>query len=937
MTAREARRTISAMASRHEKGTNGVVRVELLGAFHVKRGAQEIRLVTRKIESLLAFLVLHPGEHTREKLAALFWGEVSDEQARGSLRKALTHLRAALGDEIVLADRQVVQLNPDAPLTADVREFNDLVAVREWGTLERLNESSAALARLYLGELGAGLYDDWLIPLRQDYESRYVETLLRLTQEYRSKSEYRQAIQQAERIFKVEPANEPAHQHLIFCYIGLGDRLAAIRQYEECVRALTSELGVEPSAETSSLYRWIQQSTGKYGAREALVTNLPVPLSSFVGRESETANVSRYLNDSIRLVTLTGPGGSGKTRLAIQTATDLICSGAGTGGTAAEFPDGVWWVELASISDRELISQQIAQTLGVRENPQEPLLMTLTAFLEPKRMLLILDNCEHVLEAAAETAQMLLERCAGLTIMATSREALRITGEQVYPVPSLSVPRRDAYSYPDLLRGYEGIRLFVERAQAVNPIFVLDDANAAIVAQICARLDGIPLALELAASRTRVLSVQEIAARLDARFDLLKDANRAAPPRHQTLRAVLDWSCELLNATERVFLQRLAVFAGGFTLASAEALMVESDAGKVLDTLTHLVDKSLVSVTLQSNVARYGMLETIREYAFEMLKASDEQQRIRMRHLEVVLDVARRAERELRGPRQMEWLERLDSELDNIRAALEWSVTAAPDLGLEIAGRLEWFWNLRGHWNEGASWLERVSEAADRETLAVARGLVAAGNLKYWGDQDYAGARTVLERAIAIYESRSDSIEWDTRYAHSLLGATLINLDEPAAARRSLEIALEFTDREGTDWKWVAAWAWLFLGWINEPPEAARENMETSVAMFRELGDLIQLPVAPAHLAWLNMAQGDYAAAERHAEEGMALTVAAGDALGIGWYHKLFGDLAQYQQKLASALAHYQAALEQFQRVGNRAGMNEVRAWLVQLQESGPP
>jgi predicted ATPase/DNA-binding SARP family transcriptional activator len=899
------------------------LRLSLLGSFRLERATDGlIRLPTRKIESLLAFLVLHPEPHSREKLAALLWGEVSDGQARGSLRKALTLVRAALGNDIILADRQGVQLNPDFDLVCDTREFEHLLEIREFTTLDAMNTFSQQLETLYRGELLADLYDDWIFSLREEYHTRFVNALLTLTQGYRSQSEYARAIELARRVLDVDPANERAHQHIMFCYVGLGDRYAALKQYEECIAALEQELAVEPSPETQALAQWIQQFSGERPASEALATNLPIPVSSFIGRQRETTALKHFLTSNARLVTLTGPGGSGKTRLAVQTAMDLVDT----------FPDGVWWVELASLSDSVHVTNQVAKTLGVHETSQEPLVQSLNLFLQSRSLLLILDNCEHVLETSAQLAHELLSHSPQVKIMATSREALRIAGEQVYPVPTLNVPRHDALSYPDLLREFEGIRLFVERAQAIQPTFRLTEQNAYAVAQICARLDGIPLALELAASRANILSPHEIAARLDARFDLLKDANRAAPLRHQTLRAVLDWSCELLSTDERILFRRMSVFAGGCTLDALQKVIGDVDANSILGTLTHLVDKSLVVTTSQGTTTRYGMLETIRAYARDMLDNSEDSNIVRARHLTWFVQLAEYAQVQLRGRTQEQWLARLDAELDNLRAALDWAIAHDVEQGFHLGGALEWFWGLRGHWSEGAVWLAHLLAAAKERTAGRARALVAASNLKYWGEQEYAAAHILLAESIEIYRALGQEDTWNLGYALALDGGALSNLEDNDAARAALQESLDLSEPLGEAGKWIGAWALLFLAWVEQDIALRSSHLKTSVTYFRELQDLAQLQVALAHLAWCYLSQKNFAGAEAAAQEAFTLTQQIGDTLGMAWIQKLFGDCASAQGDYLRAAALYQTAFEQFERLGNQSGMRDAQNSLERVQ-----
>jgi len=903
------------------------VRLCLFGDLEIARGEDKIRLPTRKAEHLLAYLALFPKAHDREHLAALFWGDVPDEQARGSLRKALTALRAACGADVVVADRLTVRLNPDYPLWIDAAEFERRVAPRP--PADALpNAEQLATLDLYRGDLLPDFYDDWITPLREHYRAAFLERALALAATLRARSEYTHAVALAQRALAADRANERAHQHLMFCYLALGRRSEALQQYEICKRALWEELAVAPSRETTALYRWIGQDTQARPAAEALLTNLPIPFSSFVGREEETAAIKRLLGAGgdvasgppIRLLTLTGPGGSGKTRLAIQAATDLLDA----------FPDGVWWVELAALSDGALAPQAVAKALGVRESPGEPLTDLLVAFLRPRRPLLVLDNCEHLVTACAVLAGTLLGHCPHLAILATSRQALGLPGEHTLPVPTLPVPRYGRWALVESLLNFEGVRLFVERATAVNPHFALTETNAPAVMQICARLDGIPLALELAAMWVKTLSVEEVAARLDDRFNLLMLGSRAAPPRHQTLRGVLDWSYNLLTAPEQAMLRRLAVFAGGWSAAAAEAVAAGAGDPAALPLLARLVDQSLVVAQPEPGPARFDMLETIRHYARERLRAAGEAAVVHGRHLDYTLRLAEAAERGLRGPAQGDWLARLDLELDNVRAALEWAADNDISRGLRLAGALLWYWNLRGHWQEGPAWLSRLlTVGSPASAPARAKALVAAASLAFWGSNDYAAAREWLTEAVALTRAASPADPWSLGDALALYGATLVEAGEAVAARSALDEALAIGEALGDDGRWVRAWAMMALGDLAGDPTQKRADYETSAALFRAMGDRAQLPVVLARLAWFHMGQRDLAAAEACAHESYALTEAIGDVMGAAWMLKLRGDLALSRADYTLAARHYQDALERFRALGSQDGIADALGGLA--------
>ncbi|MBI4671532.1 MAG: hypothetical protein HY741_07680 [Chloroflexi bacterium] len=639
----------------------------LLGTFLLQQGNKQVRLPRRKVEALLAYLVLHPQAHSREQLAALLWGEASDELARTSLRTALGVLRKHVHPEIVVTDRTTLQLNPQFALWVDVhqleRAHREAIVLGHHVSSEELH----AQCDLYRGELLTEFYEDWIPPLREQYRIQHLDLLLLWVQQLRASSEYTPAIHVAQRVLTMDPANERAFQHLMFCHIAQGDRQAAFNAYTQCVRALREELDVAPMAETTALADWITQSAPAGAATAARITNLAMPLSSFVGRQREMVTRKETIQRA-RLVTLTGAGGSGKTRLAVQAGTDLIDA----------FHDGVWWVELAALNDATQAPSALAKALGVHEQPERTLTETLVDWLGARKLLLILDNCEHVIGACAELAEKILSACAGVKILATSREALRLTGEQVWNVPTLAVPDANSTTLTELLMSYEAIRLFVERARVVKPDFGLTDQNAFPVVKICQRLDGIPLALELAAARVNVLSPEELAARLRDRFTLLTSGQRTVLPRQQTLRALIDWSFDLLSPPERTLFWRLGVFSGGRTLAAMEAVCAGDGIApeQVLDLLSRLVSKSLLYTAEKNSETRYSFLDSIKQYAREKLRDSGESDALKNRHLAYYQELAEQAQVELAGPQQAHWMRRLELDHYNLRNALEWAYTA---------------------------------------------------------------------------------------------------------------------------------------------------------------------------------------------------------------------------------------------------------------------
>jgi predicted ATPase/DNA-binding CsgD family transcriptional regulator len=497
-------------------------------------------------------------------------------------------------------------------------------------------------------------------------------------------------------------------------------------------------------------------TTSRAHAAEHVPGTLALELSSFVGREREIAQLEKLLAQGAQLLTLTGPGGTGKTRLALEAAAEVV----------GRFEDGVWWVELAPISDPDLVPQAVARVLNVHESPGRPLADAIADDLGELEILLVLDNCEHLVEACARLADVLLHACPELGILATSRELLGIAGERNFPVPPLSVPGPERLPAFGSLVEYEAIGLFVERVRAVVAGFELTEHNAPAVVRLCRRLDGMPLAIELAAARVKVLSVEQISSRLEDSFNLLTGGSRTAMARQRTLRAAIDWSHDLLSEEEKVLFRRLSVFSGGFTLEGAESVCAGEDIEpeEVLGVLTELVAKSLVMVSEREAVARYRLLETVGQYATEKLEESGEAEQVRERHARYYLALAEEAEKELREQRV--WLGRLEAEHANFRAALGWALAAEDaegsageraQLGSRLAAALAQgkFWNAYGP-SEGLRWLERgLTSSAAASSPVRAKALKEAGWIATH-QGDYEKAVALLEEGMALFQEVED-------------------------------------------------------------------------------------------------------------------------------------------------------------------------------------
>ncbi|MDR7419698.1 MAG: tetratricopeptide repeat protein [Armatimonadota bacterium] len=647
------------------------------------------------------------------------------------------------------------------------------------------------------------------------------------------------------------------------------------------------------------------------------ITNLPaLQLTSFIGREREIEEIKRLLAAS-QVVTLTGAGGSGKTRLALQVGADLL----------ERFAKGVWLVELTPLADPGLVAQTVASVFGVREVPERPLLDTLVDYLRTRELLLILDNCEHLVEEAARVAASLVRYCPRLRVLTTSREALGINGEVAYRVPPLTRPSLQAGTSPDDLMRSEAARLFIERAVASNPRFVATEANAPAIAQVVHRLDGIPLAIELAAARTKVLSVEQIARRLDDRFRLLTGGSRTGLPHHQTLRAAVAWSYDLLTEAERVLFRWLSVFAGSFTLEAVEAVCAGDgseptagvDSADALDLLTRLVDKSLVTTESIDHDVRYRMLETIGHYGAERLAEAGEADAVRDRHLAWCVRLAEDVEASLQGPDQMRGLDRLELDHDNVRAALERARAgdARTESGLRLAGALTRFWMLRGYLREGRDWLESFLARGQGGSDALRAKAAYGASVLAQHQGDHARAEALAAESLQRYEMLEDSL--GTALALNVLGNVARHRGDYATATAYLERSLALSRQGGQ--RWALAEGLNILGLVaRRQGDLARATatFEESLAVWRTLGDCWGLAASLAHQGVVARHQGDYARARALHEESLAWRRQLGDRRNIAAALSSLGVVEWYMGDYHSAATLFEESLALSRELGDR-------------------
>jgi predicted ATPase/DNA-binding CsgD family transcriptional regulator len=598
--------------------------------------------------------------------------------------------------------------------------------------------------------------------------------------------------------------------------------------------------------------------------------NLPVQITSFVGRDREITDVKQLLFD-VHLLTLTGPPGTGKTRLALRAVAEFA--------DTDDFGDGVYFVDLAPISQPELVADTIAGALGVKQIPGQPITETLKNYLRTRKLLLLLDNFEQIIDAAPLVMD-LLATAPDLKVLVTSREALQVYGEQEYPVPPLTLPDLSRPEpLPELMQ-YEAVALFVHRAQVSKPDFEMTDDDAAAVAEICVRLDGLPLAIELAAARLKLFSPQVLLGQLESRFTALRGGLRDLPPRQQTLRGAIAWSYELLDGAEKTLFARLSVFQGGRSIDAVDKVCSHDLPIDVLDGLESLMNKSLLRHEAGAEGGpRFVMLETIHEYGREALDQMGETADMRRRHAAYFLELAEQGDEALRGPNQNLWIGRLESELDNLRVALGWSLDGAdPALGLQLAGALGRFWYQIGQPMEGSSWLERALEAAPGVSPAVRaralNGIVTI--LIFKGEAGHPHVKAWSDEAVALFRELGDRPReaWALVNQAGVLWATGEDIDDAERiTSEALELARNIDDSDST------AYVLIFLGEIarlKQDYENAREFHEESLAIYRQLGNRFLTAVQLWNVGFCYLHAGYREQAAASFEESLTLALEQG-------------------------------------------------------------
>ena len=916
--------------------------VSVLGPFAAELdGAPLPPFRTRSVQALLVYLLCEAGRpHTREALMTLLWPGMPQASAQANLRQTLYRLRKHVSEvssrdgagtvPLVLADRQHLQVNPEAAYRFDV----DLLRSRE----------PAAAIELYRGDFLEDFYlpdsdafETWAAGRRAAFRQLALDLLESQAARHLAEGDYSAAVQLAERQLALDNLHENAHRQWMEARARAGRPQEALVHYNQLTQLLKEELDLAPAPETRQLAADIRagnmqaarhtESAEPEAAREERPKhNLPERLASFIGRDKELATI-RNLLEQHRLVMLTGTGGIGKTNLCLQVGHDVL----------AEYPDGVWLIELAPVADPELVPQTAAQALGLREIqesstfsraasgttalPEQPELQKTLDYLKKKTCLLIIDNCEHVIDAAAQLVESILEACPHVKIISSSREALGILGEMPYRVPPLSTPARHMHLAADEWQQFDALQLFVTRASAVMPSFKVTEENLLDMIQICRRLDGIPLAIELAAARVNMLTVAEIAARLDDRFRLLTGGSRTALPRQQTLRALVDWSWDLLEEEEKLLLQRLSVFMGGMGLPAIEAICADErlEANAILDHLGELVNKSLVIPQRSTGApSRYLLLETIRQYAQEQLASAGQSAALRDRHLDYFLRWTAPAEAGLAGPKQVEWYQKIEQELDNLRAALSWASETNPQKGLQLMISTAAFWDFV-QFVEGIEWLSQLLGAPeDIEPAILARAYLLYATLTFTLGR-FEPSRALLEKALPLFESLGD--EQGTGFTKAFL-AWFDGSEE--WERRGLEYC-DLCRRRGDKDELANTLEWLAnIALEKNQFDQAEAYLLEAEALFRETGNLAGLAEVLRNLARNSMYLKQFDRAIKLLEESQQYLGSASprtEAMILEY----FGQLYFFMKDFARSRTYLEKALQ----VSDQYGRNFLDNWAV--------
>jgi predicted ATPase/DNA-binding SARP family transcriptional activator len=859
---------------------SSVVVVRLLGGFEVTAAGRPIPPEAwrrRAAASLLKLLVLADGHRLhRDQVIEALWPETDPDNSSNNLYQAIHAARSAIGHaggprNLIAFHAGILALDPSL-LWTDVEAFEAAVARVDAAERGALDDADS----LYRGDLlPDDLYEEWTASRRDALAASYIRILREIARRHETRGESDAASLRLHELIEHDPLDEDAHRGLMRLEAGAGRANVALHLFESLEASLERDLGVRPSEETLALRQAILDG----GLRPARpLTNLPNPVTSFIGRTTELEDAARLLG-STRLLTLTGSGGTGKTRLALQLASEQV----------GEFRDGVFFVALESLSESDLIASAMVEAIGLEAGVEAPEIR-LIAHVRERELLVVLDNFEQVL-AGAQIVSRLLGAARGLKIVATSRIPLRVAGEQELEVPPFGLPDTATDRTADVIAGSDAVRLFVERAMAVNPAFALSDDNALAVADVAAKLDGLPLAIELAAARIRHLPIEMIRGRLDDHLGELGDSPRDWPERHRTLGAAIDWSYQLLDGADRRLFERTAVFTGGSGLAAIEAVCgPASELGReVLSGLGSLVEQSLLRPTRDAPFEpRFAMLPTIREYALTRLEASGDTPVLRQRHADAFVALAEQVSRDLTGEHSRATLDRLALDHDNIRAVLVWATEEdKAEPALRMIAAIWRFWQMRGHLFEANQRVRSVlalPSANHVSAMIRAQALGAAGSIAYWrGDPNGTG-----------------------RYYAAALDAARKAGDRATLAGALYNVAFSLRPGESDDASAV---------------DVNVEYVTQSLALYRDLGDMQGIANATWALGVIALKRREFDEARGDFRDSLTAYQAAGDQIGSAWALHELGIVAMLSGDLDEAEATFSESLDRMWQAGNVPGV----------------
>ena len=864
-----------------------MIELRTLGAVHLRSTGQsaDVRSVLgqhKRLAILVYLAVSAPrGYHTRDELMNLFWPELDTDRARNALRQAIFFLRNALGTEVLTGRGKGEVGLAEGQLWVDAVAFDEAHRSGDLQTAAELYQGDF-LPAFHVTDASAE-FGFWLDTERNRLRNAGMAALRTLAEREESAGRAQAAAALLRRAVQIDPDDEPSVRRLIALLGELGDRSGALQIYEAFRDRTMEEYAVPPAPETEATMRSVldRQAASVDRVVPPAGAEIPVPLTPLIGREHEAHSILGLLQRTdVRLLTLTGPGGSGKTRLALEVASRYGMEGSGT----------VRFVPLESVESASLVMPAIATAVGAP--PEADALVGLTRFLARRDLLLVLDNMEHLTDAALELVG-LLQAAPGVKILTTSREALRVRGERTFEVPPLKVP--DADSSPETVGSAEAVMLFVERARAVTPGFRLTPENAAAVVEVCRRVDGLPLAVELAAARTRLFTPQALAEQLAQPLALLKDGPRDLPARHQALDATIRWSYDLLTEDERTFLRRAALFVAGAPLPAAYAMWVAgggTEAG-AMEIVTSVVDKSLLRPEPSpGGETRIGMLATIREFGLAELARTGEAEKWALWQARHWLDWTEPGEGTYCTVEEPAWFERLDREHDNLRAALRWALEGGdPETALRLGTVLWWFWWTRGHFAEGRRWIERaLARGKDVDPAVRARALLGAAQLA-GGQGDQRRAIRLMEESLALHRELGDE---------QGIAMMLLNLGYAARAE--------------------------------DDPARAKAYFEESLTIRKSFGDVRGHSLALEGLGTIALTEGDLDSARRLFEESRELAQRVGHRNGVAKALLGLGDVARLEGIGDTAAELYQQALERYQALKQTHGIGQALRSLAAVE-----